>query len=97
MTLIIIDTQHYNALPCAEYRYPECRIVFTIMLKVVMLSVKAPTGRATMVSVQATIVFIFYLFQVLWLQPSMAGLLLRVSLLGALVVPGSPTLASMDE
>ncbi len=33
------DTQHKNALPCAECRYAECRILFTIMLSVIMLNV----------------------------------------------------------
>ncbi len=51
MTLSISDTErdnrHNNALSCAEYRYAESRILFTIMLSVVMpnvimLSVMAP-------------------------------------------------------
>jgi hypothetical protein len=36
------DTQHNNAMPCAYCRYAECRVLFTIMLSVVMLSVVAP-------------------------------------------------------
>jgi hypothetical protein len=43
MTPSIIDTQHNNALPCAECLYAECCILFTIVLNVVMLSVVAPS------------------------------------------------------
>jgi hypothetical protein len=39
MTLSMSDTQHNNALPCAECVYGACRILFTIMLNVVILSV----------------------------------------------------------
>jgi hypothetical protein len=39
VTLGISDTQHNNALPCAERPYAECRILFTIMLSVIMLYV----------------------------------------------------------
>jgi hypothetical protein len=39
MTLSIINTQHNNAVLCAECRYAECRILFTIMLNVIILSV----------------------------------------------------------
>jgi hypothetical protein len=39
MTLSIIDTQHNNALSCAECRYVDCRILFTFMLSVIMLNV----------------------------------------------------------
>jgi hypothetical protein len=42
MTLSITDTRHNNALLCAECRYAECHILFTIMLSVVMLSVVEP-------------------------------------------------------
>jgi len=37
VTHSIINTQHNNALPCAECLYAKCRILFTIMLNVVML------------------------------------------------------------
>jgi hypothetical protein len=37
--MIISDTQHNNDLPCAEYRYAECHILFTIVLSVIMLNV----------------------------------------------------------
>jgi hypothetical protein len=40
MTHSINDTQHNNALSCAECRYAECRILFTIMLSVSMLNRK---------------------------------------------------------
>jgi hypothetical protein len=48
MTLSINDTQPNNALPCAERRYAECHVLFTIvlsdfMLNVVMLSVVTPS------------------------------------------------------
>jgi hypothetical protein len=33
------DTQHNNALPCTEYHYAECHVLFTIMLSDVMLNV----------------------------------------------------------
>jgi hypothetical protein len=33
------DTQHNNTMPCADSRYAECRVLFTVMLNVVMLSV----------------------------------------------------------
>ncbi len=51
MTLSERDTQHNNALPCAETRYAECQILFNIMLSdialnVVMLSVMAPCHYA---------------------------------------------------
>ncbi len=39
MSLRISDTQHNNAMPCAECRYAECRILLTIMLSVIMLNV----------------------------------------------------------
>jgi hypothetical protein len=39
ITFSIIDTQHNNALPCAECRYAECRILYYIMLNVTMVSV----------------------------------------------------------
>jgi hypothetical protein len=47
MTLSVSDTQHNNVLPCAECRFAECSILFTIMmndimLNVVLLSVVAP-------------------------------------------------------
>ncbi len=38
MTLSISDTQHNNALPCAEC-HGECRVIFTITLSVFMLNV----------------------------------------------------------
>ncbi len=34
VTLSISDTQHNNALPCAECRYTECHILFAILLSV---------------------------------------------------------------
>jgi hypothetical protein len=37
MTLSIINTQHNNDLTCAEFRYAECHILFTIMLSVIIL------------------------------------------------------------
>ena len=36
------DTQHNNTMPCADGRYAECRVLFTIMLSVVKLSVVVP-------------------------------------------------------
>jgi hypothetical protein len=39
MTLSISETQHNNALPCAECRYPKCVVLFTIMLSDTMLNV----------------------------------------------------------
>ncbi len=36
---LVNDTQHSNALPCAEYRYAECRVLFAIMLMAIMLNV----------------------------------------------------------
>jgi hypothetical protein len=42
MTMIISDTQHNNDLLCAECRYAECHVLFTIMLSVIMLSIVVP-------------------------------------------------------
>jgi hypothetical protein len=46
MTLSINGTQPNNALPCAERRYAECHVLFTIVLSDfllnVVLSVVAP-------------------------------------------------------
>ncbi len=39
MSLSISDTQHNNTMPCAEGRYAECRVLFTMMLSVIMLTV----------------------------------------------------------
>ncbi len=39
MTLSMSDTQHDNAMPCAQCRYAECCVSFTIMLSVIMLNV----------------------------------------------------------
>ncbi len=39
MSLSISDTQHNNALPCAECRHAECRVLFSIMLSDIMLNV----------------------------------------------------------
>jgi hypothetical protein len=36
------DTQHNNTMPCTDGRYAECRVLFTIMLSVVKLSVVVP-------------------------------------------------------
>ncbi len=46
------DTQHDNAMTCAQCRYAECCVLFTIMLSVimlnvVMLSVVAPSALPT--------------------------------------------------
>jgi len=41
MTLSISDTQHNNTLAYSEYHCAECRILFSIMLSVIMLSVFA--------------------------------------------------------
>ncbi len=41
MSLIMSDAQHYNALRCAECRYAECRVLFTIRLSDTMLNVSA--------------------------------------------------------
>jgi hypothetical protein len=38
MTLSLSDIQRKNALPDAECRYANCRILFTIMLSVIMLN-----------------------------------------------------------
>ncbi len=52
MTLRIIDTQHNNALHCAECRYADCLVLFmlcfsvikpsVVMLNVIILSPLAP-------------------------------------------------------
>ncbi len=39
MSLSISDIQHNNNMPCADGRYAECHILFTIMLSVIMLNV----------------------------------------------------------
>ncbi len=39
MTLSLSDTQHNNALLCAECRYPKCHVLFAVMLSVIMLNV----------------------------------------------------------
>jgi hypothetical protein len=41
MTLSMSDAQHNNALPCAECRYAECRVLFTIRLSDTMLNISA--------------------------------------------------------
>ena len=35
----ITDTEHNNALHCAEFLLAECRVLFIVMLSVVMLNV----------------------------------------------------------
>ncbi len=49
MSLSISETQHNNIMPCADSRYAECRVLFTIILIViilnaVMLNVVAPAA-----------------------------------------------------
>ncbi len=39
MSLSIRHAQHNNAMPCAECRYAECSVSFTIMLSAIMLNV----------------------------------------------------------
>jgi hypothetical protein len=42
---LVNDTQHNNAPHYAECFNAECRVSFTVMLSVVMLSVMAPSNQ----------------------------------------------------
>ncbi len=39
MSLSISVTQHNNTMSCADGRYAECRVLFTIILIVIILNV----------------------------------------------------------